>query len=69
MRSTLPLGVSLLLGCCLTLGCGGGPSEDDLGTILTEVPLVPGADEPFPLPELGAEEPTEAEDEADSAAP
>ena len=52
--------IALLLVGCLTLaGCGPGVSEEDLGTIVTEVPQVPGAEEPFPLPEFGTDEPTD----------
>ena len=56
----------VLLCCLLGLGCGSGVSEDDLGTIVTEVPLVPGGEEPHPLPELGPEEPPEGDGEADA---
>lgn len=35
----------------LVAGCARG-GEDELGTIVYELPEVPGADEPFPLPPL-----------------
>ena len=50
---------SLLLGCPPLVGCGPGVSEEDLGTIVTELPQVPGADEPYPLPDFGTDEPVD----------
>jgi hypothetical protein len=34
-------------------GCGPGLTEKDLGTIDYQVPKVPGAEEPYPLPSPG----------------
>ncbi len=56
MRLPRLLIASLLLGCPVLVGCGPGVSED-LGTIVTELPQVPGADEPYPLPKFGTDEP------------
>ncbi|MBN1590235.1 MAG: hypothetical protein JW888_12040 [Pirellulales bacterium] len=43
-------------------GCGPSCSEEELGTIVHEVPEVPGSDKEFPLPKLdpsaASEEPT-----------
>ena len=57
MRLSRLLIASLLLGCPALVGCGPGVSEEDLGIIVTELPQVPGADEPYPLPEFGTDEP------------
>jgi len=42
--------------CCLgllsVLGCERRIPKDELGTVVFEVPAVPGADEPPPTPEL-----------------
>ncbi len=34
-------------------GCDSGVPTEDLGTMVFEVPEVPGADEPYEMPELG----------------
>lgn len=45
------LGLLLLL---VSLGgCGPSLSEQDLGTVVYELPKVAGADEPYPMPQLG----------------
>jgi len=33
-------------------GCGPAVAKSDLGNIVYEVPNVPGADEPYPMPEV-----------------
>ncbi len=43
--------LAIVLGL-FSLGCGPGVSHSDLGTIVYEVPSVPGAEEPYRLPEL-----------------
>ncbi len=42
-------------------GCGPQVSEEELGTVLNELPEVPGADEPFEMPELGPPPPPDPE--------
>ena len=34
-------------------GCGPELSKSDLGTVVTELPKVAGADNPYPMPHLG----------------
>ena len=34
-------------------GCDSGVSKEDLGTAGFEVPKVPGAEQPYPMPKLG----------------
>jgi len=41
-----------LVACLLLIGCGPGVSKDDLGTILEEVPEVPGAEQAFEMPQF-----------------
>jgi len=36
----------------LTSGCQPAGSEEELGTIVYEVPKVPGSEKPLPMPEL-----------------
>jgi len=43
----------------LLWGCGPSVDEDDLGTVVEEVPEVPGSDKPFEMPELGPPPPPE----------
>ena len=33
-------------------GCGPAVDQEELGQVVYEVPMVPGAEEPYPLPEL-----------------
>jgi hypothetical protein len=50
MRYRLGL-LTLLVTIC---GCGPEISKHELGTVVFgDVPKVPGADKPYPLPELG----------------
>jgi hypothetical protein len=61
-------GLALLLGVFLTLpllsGCGPALSEEDLGTVVFDVPEVPGADEPYPFPDSDAEPEPDSPDES-----
>ena len=41
--------LAITSACCP--GCGPQLDPEDLGTVIFEVPKVPGADEPYPLPE------------------
>jgi hypothetical protein len=60
MRRLLVLVLALLIGCAATMlasgGCGRAASDEDLGTVVFEIPKVPGADTPFSMPELGADD-------------
>jgi len=42
----------LLMSFSITVGCGPALSEEELGHVVYEVPMVPGAETPYPLPEL-----------------
>ncbi|HLA83897.1 MAG TPA: hypothetical protein VJL29_03810 [Thermoguttaceae bacterium] len=42
----------LLLAWAFLPGCQSRGSDEELGTIVYEVPKVPGSDKPFPIPEL-----------------
>lgn len=53
-----PLLLVLLLIAILT-GCGPSIDTRDLGTIVFEVPQVPGADQPFELPPEAGPSPPE----------
>ena len=33
-----------------TAGCGHKPSAEELGTVVYEIPMVPGAEKPYQLP-------------------
>lgn len=43
---------ALFVGLATLAGCGPTVSQNDLGTIVYEVPTVPGAEEPYRLPDL-----------------
>ena len=48
-----------LMSCLLlTAGCGPAIEREDLGTVSHHVPEVPGAEEPYRMPEL--DEPSDA---------
>jgi hypothetical protein len=34
-------------------GCGPAVSQNDLGTVVYGLPIVAGADKPYPMPQLG----------------
>jgi hypothetical protein len=58
MRHLLVL-IVLIGGAATVLaagGCGRAGSEEDLGTVVFEIPQVPGVDTPFAMPELGADD-------------
>ena len=44
----------LLLPASLS-GCGPAVSKTDLGTVIFQIPAVPGADTPYPMPQLQQE--------------
>ena len=45
MRSLLGLMLAILVIIAVASGCGPAVSEEELGTVLFEVPEIPGADE------------------------
>lgn len=52
MRKLLaPILVGLLAAIGIS-GCGPAVPEEELGTLVFEVPKVPGAEEPYELPEI-----------------
>jgi hypothetical protein len=55
MRALLGLLFAVVLTLPVLSGCGPALSEEDLGTVVFEVPEVPGADEPYPFPDWDAE--------------
>lgn len=64
---------SIVVGIALTLGtsfggCQGG-SDEDLGTIIHEIPQVPGSEKPFPMPGLETSTKTQEEVSDPSSAP
>ncbi len=51
LRWVSTLWLSPLVIAIFTLpGCGPSVSQEDLGTLVFDVPKVPGSDEPYPLP-------------------
>lgn len=46
-----------LMGAVVLPGCGPSLSEKELGTIVYEVPKVPGSDQPYKLPSVTAPAP------------
>lgn len=57
MRVFCLLAVAVLLVVPLATGCGPAVPASELGQTVFEVPKVPGAEEPYPLPECKAKEP------------
>jgi len=53
VRPFLGLTLCLLLGPVLLIGCGPAVPPEELGTVLEGLPDVPGAEEPYQMPELG----------------
>jgi hypothetical protein len=51
MRHVLSCAFAIGLGISI-VGCGPTVSHSDLGTIVYEVPNIPGAEEPYRLPDL-----------------
>jgi hypothetical protein len=51
MRLSAGLMLALLLGVPLVAGCGPAVPPDDLGTVLDEVPEIPGAEDQAKTPE------------------
>jgi hypothetical protein len=45
--------LALLLTGLSLAGCGAELSKADLGTVVFEVPKVPGTEEPYEMPQLG----------------
>ena len=64
MRAVSKIILSLLIVMsAVWMGCGPSVDRDGLGEVIFEVPSVPGADEPYQLPEPPAE-PAELPDPA-----
>lgn len=53
MRTPVGLTLCLLLGMTGATGCGPAVPPEDLGTVLSELPEIPGAEESFEMPKLG----------------
>lgn len=53
----------LILGIMFSAGCEQAIPPEELGQAVYEVPMVPGAEEPYPIPELRT--PTEGNAEND----
>ena len=59
MRPLLPAFLAAVLACSMVAGCGGPAiPKEELGQIVTTLPQVPGADQPYPLPESHAPPPS-----------
>ena len=50
---------ALWLSVALLPGCGPRLDKEDLGEVVFEIPDVPGAKQPYPLPEFAQEKPAE----------
>ncbi len=57
MRVFLLLVAAVLLTIPLASGCGPAVPASELGETVFELPKVPGAEVPYPLPECKAKEP------------
>jgi len=57
--------IGFLFLLALAAGCGPELSQSDLGEVVSELPKVAGADEPYPMPQLG-QPPAEEEKEAEA---
>ena len=57
----LLIGLILTFSFLLAAGCGPAVPKEDLGTVSHQMPEVPGAEEPYKMPEL--DEPASAEPE------
>ena len=53
MRLPVGLMLGLLVGVLAVGGCGPAIPPEELGTVLEEVPEIPGADEPYEIPDFG----------------
>ena len=62
MRAIAGFSLVGLLALGTVVGCGPNLSEEDLGTVVTDMSDVPGADEPYDLPPLDASPSSEPED-------
>ena len=51
MRLSVGLMLGLLLGVPPLAGCGPAIPPEELGTVLEEVPEIPGSEKPFEFPE------------------
>lgn len=59
-----------LAGLCVALaGCESEVSRGDLGEVIFRLPDVPGADKPYPMPQLGANSKSSNDDPEDTPFP
>lgn len=65
MRGLLGLLLGGFLLALAPLGCGPQLSEDELGTVIYDAEELPGADEPYILPEESPDEPEPKPDRSD----
>jgi hypothetical protein len=61
------LAPTFLVGFGIVSGCTDSTRTDDLGEIVYKIPNVPGADEPFVLPDLGDLPPSSGQTDRDDA--
>ena len=54
MRAFLGLLFGIVLILPTTAGCGPRLTDEELGTVILDASELPGADEPYALPESGA---------------
>ena len=64
MRALFGFLFASILTLPIVSGCGPHVTEQDLGTVVFEVPNVPGSDEPYELPDSGAGPASDAQPEA-----
>ena len=57
-------GFVLCLALAMLPGCGPRLDQEDLGEVVFEIPNVPGADKPYPLPEFAQEQPEKTTESA-----
>ena len=67
MRALVGLSLGIVLLLFVTPGCGPSLSEEELGTVVYDVQQIPGADEPFPIPDGPPESAPESESQAEDA--
>ena len=61
MRALVGLSLCIVLLLFVTPGCGPSLSEEELGTVVYDVQQIPGADQPFPIPDGPPESASEPE--------